>query len=633
MKKILILLLSLIFVSGSVSAQNIIIQSSNRTDISIPAGIEEYASEKDVIEALCYEAKWKGGEGVARIEALSELITPALGEIGELGIAVDDIELEADAQKTREKLESICNASTVKEATEKVNEYISFSENLKHSLQNKLKTGLRGMESELKEQGERLKKKIEDELNAEGKQMAKEAEERIRRDAENEASSLESQLRELAGEFQSFMGEEKPDHGKAQSKARELSSRISADPQTSSFLSSKFEDILREASNISVQKDPLVVRSLVEERVPSKIEEIKSFMKQKYERIAEEEEVKIRNEFQKRADELGGEEREKMERIRSVFDDFDQRLETRSKEKMAEWSQYENKSTEKKRQIILRAVESHFDKAISAVQAKKDDIDLAVELGVAEEHGIIPYNELIQLIEKDKEEVVNEFLNSDFNPVSINAIQARFQNKWSSYQEKMEKIEIIGDGTLESVLRPYWDERVDWNRIQYSMNLQVSNLELLERNLNNTYADYDQCINSDEFSPEAVQRRITEERINVRSETARNIRGICRNCEILKEIGDSGEIWLNKVSINEIKQRIEIFERDVEEFQRILGEYSKNRTLPITQAPIPLSEFFDAKDGLLEAQSYFREIEELSNEVVSKYRPAHQRASNTCWGR
>jgi chemotaxis regulatin CheY-phosphate phosphatase CheZ len=632
MKKILITLISLSFIGGNVFAQSMIIQSSTRANISIPSGVEEYASEKDIIESLCYEAKWKGGEGVARIEALNEIVSPALNEISGLGIETENIDLESDARETREKLEAICNASTIKEATEKVNEYVSFSEKLKDSLQNKLKTSLKGVESELKEQGEKLKNRIENELNVEAEQKAKEAEERIRREAEKEAGSLEAQLRGLAGEFQSFMSQGEVNFGEARSKARELAGRISADPQTSSFLSSKLEDILGEAANIaSGQTDPSAARALVEERVPRRVEEIKTFMKQKYEKMAEEEEAKIRNELQKKADELGGQERERMEKIRDVFTDFDQRLENSSKEKMSEWSQYEEKSIEKKREIIVKAVESYFTKAINVVEARKDDINLALEIGVAEEYGITPYDELIKLIEKDKEEIINQFLGSDFSPSSINTIKNQFQNKWGSYQEKMEKIEVIGDGTLESVLKPYWDERVDWKRIQYSMNLQTSNLELLERQLKATYADYDQC--SDEFSPENVQRRITEEKINVRTETARTMRGVCRNCEILKEIQDLGKTWLEKVSLDEFRQRIKKFENDADRFQEILREYSNNRTLPINQAPIPLTEFFKAKDQLLEAQSYFKEIEDISNQVVGKYRPSYNRASNTCWGK
>jgi hypothetical protein len=63
--------------------------------------------------------KWKGGERVAKIEALEKLIFPVINDVKELGIDINDIDLTSDVFIMRQKLENICSASSVKEFSQK----------------------------------------------------------------------------------------------------------------------------------------------------------------------------------------------------------------------------------------------------------------------------------------------------------------------------------------------------------------------------------------------------------------------------------------------------------------------------------------------------------------------------------
>jgi hypothetical protein len=218
--------------------------------IVIPAEAREYSSDSDLIEVLCYEAKWKGGAGVAQIEALDELISPALNETVELNALAGDVDLGASSQEMRQKLEAVCQANDLDSAIQGVSEYISFAENLRVKLQGSFMQNLRSLENDLRDRGDKLKNQLEEELGAESERLAQEAEAELRKKAEEEGTALESQLRQLAAEFEAFMSQGEVGPGEAGSKARQLAGQVSADSQTRTFLSSKFEEILNEAVNL-----------------------------------------------------------------------------------------------------------------------------------------------------------------------------------------------------------------------------------------------------------------------------------------------------------------------------------------------------------------------------------------------
>ncbi len=450
MKKTVLLTVSafLFFTGTFVYGSTVMIYNTPESvGISVPERAREYASEEDLVEMICYEAKWKGGEGVARVEALQQLLSSTISGMSDIGLSAMDFDLGEKSQEMRSKIEAVCLSSTVDQAVDKVGEYKSFAQRLRVDLQGDFTEELRELENTLTEKGEDLKEKIEKELGKEAESLAQNAERRLREKGEQEAVSLEAQIRELANEFEEFMGRGEVGPEEARSKANQLAGRISADSETTSFLSSKFTEILSEALGLfdraaSGELSPAQIRSMAMQRVPGVVAEIRSFMTEKYENMARDEEKRIREALEEKAEEIGGEERARLEEIRDTFHSFESDLERLFTEKMAEWNEYEFKIFEKRVEIITKAVESHFNEAKKIIEEKRDQIDMAIEEGVAVDFGILSYEQLVADLESDKQEIIQELALGDLTEASISSIQRKFTDKWKDYQKKMEVIEM-----------------------------------------------------------------------------------------------------------------------------------------------------------------------------------------------
>lgn len=444
---------------------------SNIKGVSIPDNASKYASEEDIIEMVCYKAKWKGGEGIARIEALEEAVSPFLEKLKSAGIEIEDVNLSEKSRGMRNALEEVCSAKSTADASLKVNDYISYAESIRGSLENDFSSNLRGTKNDLEEKGKEIKERIEKELEEEAQKMAKEAEEELRKMGEEEGKSIESQLRNLGSELEGFMSRGEVGPGEARTKARELSGRISADSETKSFLENKFADILNEADGLigqamSGEISPAQIRSIVQQKVPAKVAEIKTFIENKYRRMGEEKENEIRANLEAKAEEIGGEERKILEEIRDIATSLEENINTNFEEKKKEWEEYEKKYLEKKTEIISNAVEAHFKEAEDLIKENKDKIDLAVEEGVAEEFGILSYDWLLENIESDKEEIINRLAQSDLSENVISTIQKEFVEKWNDYRKKMEVIEAHSPQKVIDIIMERYDINAHINEIE-----------------------------------------------------------------------------------------------------------------------------------------------------------------------
>jgi DNA repair exonuclease SbcCD ATPase subunit len=447
---------------GGHATTRYIANTTNNPGVSIPSNASKYASDKDIVEMVCYKAKWKGGEGVARIEALEMSASPFLEKLENIGIKIEDAGLSEKAKGMRNMLEEVCSAASTAEASLKVNNYISYTESIRSSLENDFSSNLRGTKDDLEERGKEIKERIEEELEEEAQKMAKEAEEELRKMGEEEGKAIESQLRNLGSEFEAFMSRGEVGPGEARAKARELSGRISADSETKSFLESKFADILNEADGLigqamSGEISPAQIKNIVQQKVPAKVAEIKTFMENKYRKMGEEKENEIRTKLEEKAEEIGGEERKQLEEIRDIATSLENNINTSFEEKKKEWEEYEKKYLQKKAEIISKAIEVHFKEAEDLIKENKDKIDLAVEEGVAEEFGILSYAQLLENLEKDKQEIIERLTQSDLSDTAISAIQREFIDKWNDYRKKMEVVEAHSPQKVIDVITERYD--------------------------------------------------------------------------------------------------------------------------------------------------------------------------------
>ncbi len=511
-KKIILLTTPLLFVGSFVSANTYIIKS----DSSVPVEVQKYVSEEDLVEVLCYEAKWKGAEGLAKVEALNQVLIPAFRKAD---VSVDGINLVQIKQELSQKMESICSAKSLSDANQRVDEYKEFSNQIREKLQGSLGNELRGIESDFKRRGEELREKLEGEFGREAERLAKEAEERLRSQGEAEGRKLEGKLRELSSEFKNAvipMGEE-ISPGEVVNKARRLSAGFSADdPEINSFLSSKFQEILSEATSLASDASagnisPGQAQSRAQQRVPGVVSEIRNRMEERYRELGRQEEQRIRQELQQRADTIAGEEKEKLEEIRGIFENIDQDIESAYQLELNKWKEYEQKALQKRKEIIVKVIDANFAEAIKMFESKKDQIDLAVAEGVAQDFGIVSYEQLMNDIDKDREEIAREMLSSkSITSADIVGIQERFGGKWNDYRKKMEVIEFGGpEKIIEEILARH-------NIKFFADNLKrvKDNISRIEKDINSYERIYsqriDECKNHPNYSTSPTSKQLSK---------------------------------------------------------------------------------------------------------------------------
>ena len=606
MKKTILTFISLFLVVGIASAEMMVLiedqKSSSR--ISIPSGAAEYASEKDIVEAMCYEAKWKGGEGIARIEALDEMISPVLDDLSNLGISIDNPQLSSKSSEMRQKIEAICSAENNNEASQRISEYIELGEGIRNYLQGDFTVKLRGSEKELISKGEQLREKLEKEIGEEGKRIAKEVEARLRSEGEAEGKAIENQMKQLASEFESFMSSGEVGPAEAQAKARSLASRISADSSTTSFLSSKFEAILGEAISLiprimAGDIDPTEIQAIVIQKVPGHVNEIKEFMETKYRNIGKQEEEKIRKELEKKADEIGGKEKIALENIRDAFADFENKLEVLSQQKRKEWSPYEAKALEKKREIIVKAVDAHFKDAEKLIESRKDQIQIAIDEGVAEEYGIISYESLMANLKADRNQIIDEFMTSDASSESIAITQRKFQSKWNDYRQKMEAIEMgSAEDAIEKILNG-----ANWKEVRSKMSTAIREIGSAPR------AHYEKRFNECRDNPELFNPP------EITGNKKIYISNSCIDCRILEEA---------KIAID----RSEAV--DLEDLEAKKDLVTNNIWQLESRKDMSLQDVLRIKNELMEAVDAFRSIEEALTNAENNLKKARERAQEIC---
>ena len=590
-KNLIIILITICFLVNSFAYGQIMMIKSSSSNISIPEQAKEYASEKDLIEALCYEAKFKGGEGVAQIEALNDALKPGLEKVEQAGISINEYDLDAKASQARQKLENICLSSTVDQSIVSIDDYIAFVEAIKKELQGEFRNNLQNLEKDLQKKGEELKEKLEKEIGEEAERMAKQVEQDLTKQGEQEGAALKDQLEQLAAEFQSFMSQGEVTASQAQSKAQELANRVSTDPETKSFLSIKFQEILGQAVSLIDQAmsgsiSPAEIQSMATQKVPGVVEEIRSFMIEKYKKQGKQEEARIRQELEEKAEEIAGEEKEKLQAIGDAFQGIEQEIESLYNQKIIEWQEYEQKFLEKKKEIISKAIDYHFDQAKQLIDAKKNEIDQAVAEGVAEEFGIKSYQELINELEQDKQQLTQEMLNSNLNSQTINNIQGKFQLKWNDYRKKMEVIELRAPKEIIDRIVKAFEQRqgvMKGNHRQVEKRMRGS-LDVINNNLLTEGQEWHDktllnCRNNPNLINSPTKRQITQ----------------CVDCKTLNEFKEMIDFWtINKgvleEAINQVSRISDLQKNPPSTIKQAL-EFRDNLVTSLTEIELKGQEF------------------------------------------
>ena len=122
----------------------------------LPAEVREQISEKDFLEVFCLTTKWKSGEFFSSMDALQEILEPALQKLRSVDLEAEMPDIAAYKARGQEKVNAICQAATWEEAQNAIDDLLFFGESVREDLD-----GINNSLSQnLKAKGEELKNKV-----------------------------------------------------------------------------------------------------------------------------------------------------------------------------------------------------------------------------------------------------------------------------------------------------------------------------------------------------------------------------------------------------------------------------------------------------------------------------------------
>ncbi len=380
----------------------------------VPSEFRQAVPEKDWMELYCYEAKYRGGEAVAKLEAMAELLPPLIAEVEDVGVKVSVPDYAAMARDLESKLDAVCQQESLEATQAKLQEFISAAEDAR-SAGNDLRSQI---EPPLVAKGEELRKKLEKELRPEGEAMGREAEARLRARAEQEAKAIEAELRErIKQEIEEEL------------KARAAAGEFGEKPD--------MEKLLKLGQRMG------------EERGRIEGEKAKAELTAKYEALAEEERARITKLMEAKADEIGGEELKKLKAIRHGFENFEIELGIVSQAKMVRFNEYRDKAIQKRKEIIRAIVENQIEEGKKQILAHKEEIDKAR----AEGKDIPTAEELVAQLEADEQALIDKLAAGETSEADIRQAVEEMRSKWDKVRGELEKLQEQGAAEIYSRLK------------------------------------------------------------------------------------------------------------------------------------------------------------------------------------
>lgn len=372
--------------------------TASAQNIRIPETVRRTVGDVDLVEVFCYETKARGGEAVAKIEALSELLPPLLKEVEEFGVVVPLPDFKSMISNLEAGMEAVCNARMLEEAQMNLQNFINAAEGLR----SKLAVELRGkIEPPLRERGEKLRVRLEKELRAEGEALGKEIELKLRAEALEEAEPSKQAVRKRI-----------EDEIMARFKAGEFGER----------------------------PDPAKLQELGMEMGQKEAEKIKAELTAKYEKLAQSERERITKLMEEKAEQLGGEEKRKLEGLRDKFESLGAKINALAESKMTRWQQFKIKAAQKRKEILIKTAGAQLDSAKAAVRDFSRQLDLARQYG----KNVPSAEELAAELENDKQALIEKFATGIPDENAIYQAEMELRAKWTKIRRDLESVALKG---------------------------------------------------------------------------------------------------------------------------------------------------------------------------------------------
>ncbi len=344
----------------------------------LSAEVTKMVPEKDLLEVFCLMTKYKSGEFFATIDALEEILVPALEELHKIGLEAEIPDIASYKNQGQEKLAAICQAQTWKEAQTATNDFINFGESVRTKLQ-----GLSAsLGQDLKTKGEELKSKIENEINS----WAEQEKVKIQNEIESGASKYADSLRiKLENDIQNMsFGNEAEAQAYANNRAQQI-------------------------------------KSQVDQWVKNEVEKKKAEM-----------EAKVND----KASEIIGMPVENFKAIGEKMAKIEETIQKTAAEQLKQYEQYKIEALAKRKQIIITILDQKISQAEDLIKSKESLLNEAK----LNDSTVKSASEYIAELKSDKEVLANkiEVAVENNDEAAMNLAIEEMNKKWNNLRSKLE---------------------------------------------------------------------------------------------------------------------------------------------------------------------------------------------------
>jgi len=434
--------------------------------VNIPFEVQQIIPQKDLVEVVCYETKWRGKEVIEKVEAVNQALQSLLEEVRQLGIEINPslfVVSSSIIEELERKIEAVCQAPDLTQAQARLQDFINTANSLRDEIQVKIAGEIRTtIEPALRAKGEEIKTKIEKELKAKAEKEAKEIEAMLRAQAQAEADQRKAEIKErLQKQIE------------AQLQA-EFNARMDSEGNNSALIA----EMLKKGPELGAKLEA------------KEGEKIRAELEAKYQKLAEEEREKLCEKYEKKAKKIAGEEKRKMEEIAKKFENFGQNINAAiAQVGTSKYQEYRQKALEKKKEIIAKAVDYYIKQAKKEIEKQGPLIEKARQEGRcgASYNGVrLPcqVEDLLTQLEQDKRLIIQQLTIQGTDQKTINELRKTFKEKWENIRRSLELAKLRSGVEIYQTIA----KRVDWDYM-------ASKLKKSFNHLNSTISSYEKSRN------------------------------------------------------------------------------------------------------------------------------------------
>ena len=335
--------------------------------------------QSDLIEVVCLKTKYHSGEFFAALDALEEIVVPAIDELKQVGLEVDSFSVAEYRSGAEAKLNAVCSASSYQEAVTAVFNLQSYTQGIRETL----KGPNSQIGQQLKQQGQEIKDKIEKELDTWAEGAAEDVARRVEERTAEYASQLQMQLE------------------------RDVAAIGFRDPS---------------AANSYVQSELAKHRQMTEAQIEIfKIEEA----------------AKMEQEADQRASEIIGYDVDSFKELAEKMENIEAEIYTAIASKVASYEIYNLQAMAKQKEIIMLVLDQKIEEAAAQIREQAD----LLEEAKLNDPSVKSAQEYINLLNQDKITLASQ-IEAAVNAGSQTGIETavnEIKNKWLKIRQDLEQ--------------------------------------------------------------------------------------------------------------------------------------------------------------------------------------------------